>query len=107
MRANPIARHRAIGLASIDTGERTPNFEIADLPVLVIGIEHRLEVPVIVTSEAFRNGSEPLALRLRALDARLRALDESATLLFGDRRGDVGNELPRSHRGGPSRPTHR
>ena len=62
----------------------------------MVGIEHRLEVALTVTSEAFRDGSEPLALRLRALDARLRALDESSTFLLGDRRGDVGDQLSRS-----------
>ena len=91
-----VARHRTIGLAGIDAGERTPNFEIADLAVFVVGIEHRLEVPIVVTSEAFRDGSEPLALCLRALDARLRALDESSTLLLGDCRRDVGDQLSRS-----------
>ena len=91
-----VARHRPIRLASIDAGERTPNFEIADLPVLVVGVKHRLEVPVVITSEAFRDGSEPLSLCLGAFDARLRALDESASFLLGDRRGDVGDQLSRS-----------
>ena len=91
-----VARHRPIRLASTDAGERTPNFKIADLPVLVVGVKHRLEVPVVITSEAFRDGSEPLSLCLGAFDARLRALDESASFLLGDRRGDVGDQFSRS-----------
>ena len=34
-----VARHRAIRLASIDASERAPNFEIVDLPVLVVDSE--------------------------------------------------------------------
>ena len=65
----------------------------------MVGVERRLEVPVIVTIEVFRDGSEPLALCLGALDARLRALDELSTFLFGDRRGDAGDQLTRSDGG--------
>lgn len=44
-------------------------------------------------AEASGNPSSPLALVLGAGDTRLDALDESMSFFFGDRGGDVGDEL--------------
>jgi hypothetical protein len=69
------------------------NLQITDLPGVVVGVEHWLKIALSVAGEAFRDCSEPFALRLRALDVRLRAFDESAAFLFGDRCGYIGDEL--------------